>query len=309
MHVDERTAHGWMRIREDKLVQSLRFPVTCDGVALAGGKGHLLCIGSYRPSVRIYDLSNMTLKSERHLVADAVRVLPLSPNGEKLCVLRSDRYMEFHAKYGRHESVRLPTVCADMCLNGVRAEVIAGGAGSGLYRFNLEQGRFLRSYSTTLEDVTSVGVSAVSGLVAVGGDEKIQFIDQRCREMVKTVHYDSGVTALAFDESGIGLGVGMRDGSAYLHDLRSRRELRSVKHGTAIRQVKFNGRRMVSMDRNAMMVTEREGLAGEMKSDVAMSSFDMDGGIFFVGLEGGEIRTFVCHELGTIPLWCQMLKE
>jgi ribosome biogenesis protein ENP2 len=298
-----------MDIVESRLVKSLCFPLSCTEIALAAGRRYLLCTGVYKPSVKIYDLNNLALKSERHLVVDAVKMLPLSDNGEKLCVMRPDRYVEFHAKYGRHELIRLPTMCLEMCLNEVRAELIAGGAGSSLYRFNLEQGRFLRSYSTTLEEVASISTSSVNGLIAVGGEDKVQFIDQRCREAVKTVHYEDTVTALSLDGSGIGLGVGMEDGSVYFHDLRTRKELLTVKHTGAVKKIKFSGKRMLSMDGGAVLISERSGVAGEVRGEAVINTFDVDGGVLFVGYDNGEIKTFICHELGDVPRWCQVLEN
>lgn len=292
-----------------KVMQDFKFPVSSVDMALPEDKRHVLSVGIYKPSVRIYDLNSLALKTERHLESDALKITPLSEDGSKLCVLRNDRVIEFHAKYGRHENVKTPTLCYDICFNKFKAELMAGGKGRNVYRFNLEQGRFLNSYPTTIEDVCSVSMNIANGLIAIAGDKEIQFIDQRSKKTVKTVEYEESPSALAFSDNGIDFGVGTSEGIVYLHDLRSRKELLKNKHGTGVKKVLFSGKMLLSMDKDVLRVSGGSGILGEYKSESEMNCFECDEGVILIGMNNGEMKTVLSEALGRIPSWFKMVGD
>lgn len=297
-----------MNFREAETIRDFQYPVSCVDMSLTEDRRYLLSAGVYKPSIRIYDLDNLSLKAERHLEADPVCIVPLSEDFSKLCVLRCDRMVEFHAKYGHHESVRLPSVCFDLCFNKFRAEIAAGGRGREVYRFNLEQGRFLKSYYTGLEEVRSIEMSVASGLVAVGGDCRIEFIDQRSREVVRAADYEESPTCMAFSENGVDFGVGTSEGAVFFHDLRARKELFRNEHSTGIRRVLFNGKTLVSADSRAVRFCSRGGELGELV-EKNINCIESDGGVVFLGLDSGAMKTVLSAELGETPSWCRLLEE
>lgn len=298
-----------MNFEEMEVIQDFGYPASSTDVSLSENKRYLVCAGVYKPSIRIYDLNNLALKTERHLESDPARVVPLVEDGTKLCVLRNDRTVEFHAKYGYHDSVRVPNACYDMCFNKFKAEVAAGGNGRNVYRFNLDQGRFLNSYSTGIEEICSIVLNTANGLICVGGSNRIEFIDQRNREIVKTVEYKESPTAVAFSDNGIDLGVGTLEGGVYFHDLRARKEVLKIEHNTGIKSVLFNGKVLVSMSRDALKCCNRNSVLGEYLSGTEMNCFECDRGVVFLGLDNGKMKTILSEELGETPLWCKVLEE
>lgn len=309
---NKKTAVGFvfgMEFREVSMIRDFGYPISSTDLKLSEDGRYLLSVGVYKPSIRVYDLDNLALKIERHLESDATRILPLSEDGTKLCVLRNDRNIEFHAKYGHHESVRVPSFCFDVCLNEFRAEVLAGGSGKSIYRFNLDQGRFLNSYSTAIEEVLCIGMSRPSGLIGIGGDNKVEFVDQRNREIVRTVEYQGSPSALAFSENGIDFGVGTSEGVVYFHDLRTRKEVFRSEHSAGVRRLVFNGKLLLSVDKHLLRCCSRTGVAGEYSSEEVVNCLDCDDGVVFLGLDNGEMKTILSNELGKAPSWCRMLED
>ncbi|KMV65558.1 hypothetical protein M970_080280 [Encephalitozoon cuniculi EcunIII-L] len=298
-----------MEFEKVSMTNNLGHSASSTDMSLSDDGRYLLSVGVYKPSIKIYDLANLSLKVERHLESDPVRVIPLVEDASKACILRNDRTIEFHAKYGYHEGIKVPTPCFDICLNRFRAEILSGGTGLSVYRFNLDQGRFLRSYAVTIGEIWSIGMNECNGLIGVGGDNKMQFIDQRCKEIVKSVEYNESPSSISFSDNGIDLGVGTREGSVYFHDLRARKELFRARHDGEVKKVLFDGKTLVSMDKSALRCCSKTGVVGEYLSDVKMNCFVCDGGLVFLGLDNGEIEEIVCEDLGEIPQWYRVLKD
>jgi ribosome biogenesis protein ENP2 len=91
-------------------------------------------LGVYKPRVRVWELSELSLKFERFLDCEAVdfkvcfveiesrkiflKILMqlhshqiLSNDWRKIAFLRADRTIELHASYGKHFKTRIPKVC------------------------------------------------------------------------------------------------------------------------------------------------------------------------------------------------------
>lgn len=298
-----------MKFEEVSVIKGFGHSASTADLSLSEDRRYLLSVGMYKPSIKIYDLANLSLKVERHLESEPVRVLALAEDFSKACILRSDRTIEFHAKYGYHEAVRVPSPCFDICLNVFRAEVMSGGRGPHVYRFNLEQGRFLKSHSVTIDEVRSIEMNGLNGLIGVGGDNKVQFIDQRSKGIVRTVEYDESPTSLSFADNGVDLGVGTEEGMTYFHDLRARKELFKAEHEGEVKRVLFNGKMLASMGKRTLKFSSRTGVVGEYLSSAEMSCFECDGGVVFVGLSNGDMRQVVSEDLGEVPQWCRVLED
>ncbi|AFM98728.1 hypothetical protein EHEL_080230 [Encephalitozoon hellem ATCC 50504] len=296
-----------MKFEKMNMIKDLGYTASSIDLVMSENGRYLVSVGVYKPSVKIYDLENLALKVERHLESDPVKVLSLTEDSSKICILRNDRTMEFHAKYGYHEGVKTPTLCFDACLNKFRAEVMSGGKGSNIYRFNLDQGRFLRSYAVAMDEVWSVRMNECNGLIGIGGGNAVQFIDQRCKEIVKSVEYNESPSSIDFSDNGIDFGVGTSEGIVYFHDLRARKPLLTIRHGDKIKRVTFSRKILVSMDKCGLKYCNRSGVVGEYTGSAEMNCFACDGGITFIGFDNGEISEVMSEDLGEIPQWCRAL--
>jgi ribosome biogenesis protein ENP2 len=64
----------------------------------------------YPPQMRVFELSELTMKFKRHLDCEVIDFQILSEDYSKLAFLRADRTLEFHAKFGTYYKVRIPKV-------------------------------------------------------------------------------------------------------------------------------------------------------------------------------------------------------
>ena len=140
-------------------------------------------VGVYPPTVKIYDTNELTLKCERGLDAEVVKMLNLSNDYRKIVFLLNDRNIEFHAQYGRHFKLRIPHFAHDFAFNYNNADLLIGAASSQLYRLNLESAQFLTPFDTNLDFVNVVRYSHQLNLAAIGGNDGIvDFWDLRNRK-------------------------------------------------------------------------------------------------------------------------------
>jgi len=175
----------------------------------------LIVAGTYSPRIRCYELAEMSMKFERYLDSEVVDMLVLGEDYGKLAILGADRSVMFHAPYGNHEKIRLPTfgramayerTTCDLLVVGSGKRTAPGGTGrreamGEVYRYNLDEGRFSQPYSyasanrrkkhSADEDAGSnsrslqlggscIAVSPAHALAAVGAEDgTVRFWDNR----------------------------------------------------------------------------------------------------------------------------------
>eukprot|EP00656_Telonema_subtile_P029394 TRINITY_DN32539_c0_g1_i1.p1 TRINITY_DN32539_c0_g1~~TRINITY_DN32539_c0_g1_i1.p1 ORF type:complete len:206 (-),score=58.71 TRINITY_DN32539_c0_g1_i1:62-679(-) len=133
-----------------ELIQHLEFPVASQNIRMSPDGTHLLATGVHSPRFNVYDLKELTLKFERFLTCECVKMCILGEDWKKVALLHADRTVEFHAQYGSHFKIRVPKAGRDMCYMPANSELLVGGAGPELYRLNLEQGQFYAPIQTCL---------------------------------------------------------------------------------------------------------------------------------------------------------------
>ncbi|KAL7546972.1 hypothetical protein ACHAWF_010293 [Thalassiosira exigua] len=146
--------------RRITLLQDLEMPAASTKIRQSPDGKFLVVAGTYSPRIRCYELAEMSMKFERYLDAEVVDVLFLGDDYGKLAILGSDRTVAFHAPYGHHEKIRLPTFGRAMAYERTTCDLLVVGSGKRsapgtteatatgeVYRFNLAEGRFSRPYS------------------------------------------------------------------------------------------------------------------------------------------------------------------
>jgi ribosome biogenesis protein ENP2 len=68
-------------------------------------------IGVYKPQMRVFDLTELSMKFDRHMDCENVAFEILSDDWTKSAHLQSDRTIEIHSQYGLHYKTRIPKVC------------------------------------------------------------------------------------------------------------------------------------------------------------------------------------------------------
>ncbi|KAL3768875.1 hypothetical protein ACHAW5_003347 [Stephanodiscus triporus] len=124
--------------RRISLLQDLDMPISSSKIRQSTDGNYLLVSGTYAPRIRCYELSEMSMKFERYVDSEVVDMCVLGSDYGKLAILGADRSVTFHAPYGNHEKVRLPTFgramayemsTCDLMVVGSRRRRVGGGGG------------------------------------------------------------------------------------------------------------------------------------------------------------------------------------
>lgn len=168
-----------------ELLQDFEFPEAALRLRLTPDGTHLMAAGLYKPQVRAYDLSQLSLKFERHMDSEPVQMEILSEDWTKLAFLQADRTLELHAQGGLYYKTRVPRMGRDMALHRESADLLLAGQGSDVWRLNLDQGRYLTPFTTGCSGINVVKISPVHNLAAFGAqDGIIEFWDARMRSKI-----------------------------------------------------------------------------------------------------------------------------
>jgi ribosome biogenesis protein ENP2 len=114
----------------------------------------LLFTGIYKPQIKIFEVDQLSLKFERHIDAQCVQFQFLADDFSKMVLLRADRMIETHASFGLHSKIRIPKFGRDITYHAPSCDLFVSAATNEVYRLNLDQGRFLGTYSFLLTTTT-----------------------------------------------------------------------------------------------------------------------------------------------------------
>lgn len=102
--------------------------------------------------------------------------------------LQCDRYVEFHAQFGRYFRLRIPKFGRDLAYHPSSCDLYVCGATHEVYRLNLELGRFMTPWETTARGVNKAVVNPVHHLVTLGTEEgRVEAWDPRSGSKVGTL--------------------------------------------------------------------------------------------------------------------------
>ena len=261
------------------MIQDFSFPAASYRLKASPDGKYLIATGTYPPQVKVFELDQLAQKCERHLDGDAVQIEVLSEDFSKLVLLRTDRTLEFHAKFGAYHRVRLPKICRDMAYHKPSCDLYVGGATPIVYRINLDQGRHMSPLETSIPSINAVKVNPVHQLVALGGENaSVELWDPRDHSRAAFLHVPTSlsqsqhalgraligaeVTALEYDTDGLTMGVGMSTGQVLLYDLRSPapRLIKDHKYQQPVRDLKFHAasRKVISADTKIIKIWDKE---------------------------------------------------
>ena len=95
--------------------------------------------GIYPPQIKTYELSQLSMKFERHFDSEILDFQILSDDYSKMAFLCADRSINFHAKYGHHYSLRIPRMGRDLEYDCWSCDLLCAASSPDVYRVNLEQ--------------------------------------------------------------------------------------------------------------------------------------------------------------------------
>lgn len=250
--------------RRIELLQDFTMPASSSKLVSSPDGRYIIAAGTYPPRIRCYDLHELTMKFERYVTANVIDLCMLGEDYGKIALLQDDRTVAFHAPYGAHESVRIPTFGRSMAYETSTCELILTAKGNSLYRINLEEGRFSEPWTYQSEASSScIAISPAHPLAAVGCEDgfvrlwdsrvsdgnlhpfmKIDvysatngygYADEYCRNPAE-------ISAVAHDSSGLYMAAGTAGGVVALYDVRTSKPLfvQEHKHGLPIHTIKFH---------------------------------------------------------------------
>jgi ribosome biogenesis protein ENP2 len=253
--------------RRIELIQDFQMPSSSTKLVQSTDGRYIFAAGTYPPRIRCYDVHDLSLKFERYMDAEVVDMVMLSEDYGKIAILLENRYVAFHAPYGAHEAIRIPTFGRAMAYEPTSCELLLAAKGNQVYRLNLEEGRFSEpwTFEPSGSSASCITVHQSQPLATVGCDDGIvRFWDNRSpdsllRPFLKldvqsaTKGYGfadenpfqgntAEITSIAHDPSGLYMAVGTAGGLVALYDVRSSRPLhiKEHKHGLPVHTVKFH---------------------------------------------------------------------
>ncbi|KAL0404824.1 UNVERIFIED_CONTAM: Nucleolar protein 10 [Sesamum radiatum] len=265
----------------------LRFETATSRIKVTPDGEYLIASGIYPPQVKVYELRELSLKFERHLISEIIDFEVLDDDYAKIAFLCADR------SDGR-----------DIAYDSWSCDIICAASSPDLYRINLEQGRFLSSLSTQSPALNVVSRSKVHGLVAGGGEDgAVECFDMRTRSSVGRIDVvasagdvDGEVTAIEFDgDGGYLMAVGSSGGKVLIYDLRSSNPLRVKDHMLSYHVIQIKGEGMTSI----------EPAAGKIND---MCVFK-ESGLILLALDSSQIPSYFIPALGPAPKWCSYLEN
>ncbi|OCF71502.1 ribosome biogenesis protein ENP2 [Kwoniella mangroviensis CBS 8886] len=260
-----------------ELIQDFTFPGSAIRIKTTEDGQHAIATGTYKPMIKVWDLENLTVKFERVTDAENVDFVILSSDWTKTLHLQRDRSLSLHTQGGLHHSVRLPIYGRSLAYYSPSADAIIGCTGTDVYRFSLEEGRYMSpitvarnwgadSRQDEVEGVNVVDVNPRHGLWSFGldgGGGVIEFWDPRSRNALTRLslpsttllplqNFDSSLSLIAqpiqklsitalqsHPTDGLSLAVGTSTGHTLLYDLRSPTPfaIKDQGYGESIRKV------------------------------------------------------------------------
>ncbi|KAF3788508.1 Nucleolar protein 10 [Nymphaea thermarum] len=310
--------------RRLELIQDLRFETATTKIKATPDGEYLIASGVYPPQVKVYELRELSLKFERHLISEIVNFQVLAEDYSKLAFLCSDRSVCLHAKYGSHYSLRIPRMGRDMAYDRWSCDLLCVASSPDLYRINLEQGRFVSPLSTQSPSINVVRQSMIHGLVACGGEDGyVECFDLRAKSSIGRINaasaagdVDEEITALQFDDIG---GLQM---AILIYDLRQSCPLHVKDHmyGTPILDIKWHqtlntGRpKMITTDKQIVRIWDPE--SGDVMAGIEPTAGTIndvcafgESGLLLLALEGSQIPAYFIPALGPAPKWCSYLEH
>lgn len=311
-----------------ELIQDFEMPIVSTNVAISRDGQYVMATGTYKPRVRCYEVSQLSMKFERCFDSDVVTFDILSDDYTKMVFLHCDRYVEFHAAYGRYHRIRIPKFGRDMAYLPAACELYFGCDGPEVYRLSLDQGRFMNPIMTEAAAVNVCRVNSYHNLVCLGTQEgKVEAFDPRSRSRVGTlecalnsVTLDTevegmpSVTALTFKDA-LTLGVGTATGQILLFDIRSDKPLLVKDHlyGLPVKKIAFHPDAdvVMSMDSKVLKLWDRTSGKAFTSVTPGVDLNDLclvgNSGLFFLANEDKKVLSYYIPSLGPAPRWCSFL--
>ena len=312
------------------LMQDFEMPLVSGCVEVSKDGQYILATGAYKPRVRCYDVSQMSMKFERCFDSEVVKMKILSDDYSKMAFLQCDRFVEFHAQHGKYYKIRIPKYGRDFDYHSASCDLYFVGATNEIYRLNLEQGRFLNSMKTSASEVFCCQFNPEHDLFSCGTMEgQVECWDPRVHNRVGLLDVAasippdidnsgglSSITSIKYRD-GLNFAVGTSTGQILLYDLRANKPVLVKDHnyGLPIKSLAFHdeGQNLVlSADSRILKLWNRntgKAFTSIEPEDTKINDLCLypKSGLLFMANEAPRMLTYYIPTLGPAPKWCSLL--
>lgn len=97
--------------------------------------GQFLAVtGIHPPQVKVFELNQLALKFERHLLSEVIDFQIISEDYSKMVFACVDRSIVFHAKFGGYFKARVPKAPRDLAYLPASCDAVVVGSAPEVYR-------------------------------------------------------------------------------------------------------------------------------------------------------------------------------
>ncbi|KAJ2083953.1 Small ribosomal subunit biogenesis [Coemansia sp. RSA 988] len=331
--------------RRIELIQDFEFPEASLRIKVTPDQSHCMATGVYKPQIRVFDFSNVSMKFDRHTDSENVNFMILSDDWTKSVHLQSDRSLEFHNEGQMHFRTRIPRFGRDLAYHSPSCDVLVGGASNEVWRLNIDQGRFMTPFKTqSRSGINVLKVNPAHQLFGFGTEDgTVEFWDPRARNCIGTLEPTipnileptegtrSGfeISAMDFRGDGLGVAIGTSSGHVMLYDLRQSRpwQVKDQQYGLPIKTLQWvegqggahyeggavDGAKIMSADSRIIKLWSVDSgkpfTSIEPPNDINDVCMMPGSGIMFVAGECSEIQSYFIPQLGPAPRWAHFLEN
>ncbi|KAJ2888392.1 Small ribosomal subunit biogenesis [Coemansia asiatica] len=314
-----------------ELLQDFEFPEASLKIKTTADGNFCMATGVYKPQMRVFEFSDLSMKFDRHTDSENVDFQILSDDWTKSVHLQTNRAVEFHNEGQMHYRVRIPRFGRSLAYHSPSCDVLVGGAGNEVFRVNIDQGRFMTPMATQARGVNVVRINPAHQLFGFGLENGgVEFWDPRVRTCIGSLapHANDGAetSALAFRQDGLGAAVGTSAGHVLLYDLRQARpwQIKDQRFGLPVRvldwlepvrgvHVEAPEARVLSADARSIKLwgatTGKPFAAIEPAAAVNDVCVVPDSGLLLVAGEAAEMQSYFVPQLGPAPRWASFLEN
>uniref|UniRef100_A0A182PPM2 Uncharacterized protein n=1 Tax=Anopheles epiroticus TaxID=199890 RepID=A0A182PPM2_9DIPT len=311
--------------RHIELIQDFDMPGIASCIAVSADGQYILATGTYKPRVKCFEVSNLSLKFERCFDSEVEKFTLLSEDYSKIAFLHADRYVEIHAAPGRHYRLRIPKFGRDLVYHRPTCDLLFVGTSPEIYRLNMERGQFLLPYtSTTASAIDSITINPEHQLICVGTQEgrleAWDYRDKRCcgtldvAANLPSTNGVAAVTALEFKNS-LTLAAGTSSGHVLLFDIRAKAPVAIKDHlnQLPIKKIRFqpDQKSVYSLDAAMLKIWDETSLKQkaciESRSNFNDFAHFPGSGLFLFAQEDTKMLPYYIPSEGPAPKWCSFL--
>ncbi|KAI3645973.1 hypothetical protein MP228_008901 [Amoeboaphelidium protococcarum] len=308
-----------------ELIQDFDFPEAALRLKQSRDGEYIMATGLYKPQIRVFELSQMSMKFERHTDAENVQFEILSEDWRKMALLQADRTIEFHSPAGMHFRTRIPKYGRDMAYHYQSADLLVAASGHEVYRLNLEKGQFLNSLETQSIGVNTVMVNRANQLWFTGGEDGfVEVFDHRSRQAIcrrdigslVAASYGSSVfpeiTYLSHHNNGLDFAVGTKSGQVLTFDIRSSKPLivKDHQYESPIKKIIYHDSgNIISADQKVVKIWDKQSgtAVTSIEAEDDINDLLVQNGLVMTANECPRMNVFFIPSIGHAPKWCSFL--